>query len=140
MKENLESQINRNEQFSVIRYETPEETMGAMDGVPQFASVESDGSFKDFPMEDALDGIREVGIWGHVDAKRMIHVWFDSSVDFTGLLFFLGHEIGHMMMVLDAERKDMSDDDLTIEIEESADRYGFTAKEAFRLAEILVKE
>lgn len=59
---------------------------------------------------------------------HVIHFWLDDKlVNFDEFLFFLGHEIGHIIENI------IHADDITGR-ESRCDGYGFVAKEAFRLA------
>lgn len=46
--------------------------------------------------EQQLESIRKQKVWGFIDNEQTIHFWADKKVRDEKLIYFLGHEIGHV--------------------------------------------
>lgn len=149
MKPNLKERIDLFTPFKVVRYKTIAQVMEQLGGEPVFESIGSngDGKFeeesKEFLFEDALEGIKETGIWGFIGKDDYtIHFWADNP-DLETLIFFFGHEIGHVMDTYDTDDSSFEgtpDEGLihAVRNENVADGYAFTATEAYRLAKEII--
>jgi hypothetical protein len=132
--DNLKLQMEQHgEPFKAISYSTPEACMGAMDGDPQFASMDEHGDVDDYPLDKVMEGIKNVGVWGWTEG-RIIHFWADPrKVTYRSMCFFFGHEIGHYMPSM-ADVHGNGHDEVRVFEEHVCDGYAFAAAQAGMLA------
>jgi hypothetical protein len=118
--------------MELVRYETPEECYASMYGLPYEELKGSelngwlvDGEEMTVPIETAIDGIRQLGIWGWISKEECIHYWYDpEKASDQVLMHFLGHELAHSTEPDDIEE---------IESEMRAEEYGHNASNAYEL-------
>lgn len=98
-------------------------------------AIDSEGRESVVTELEMIDGIKETGLYGFVeeqDARDVVHIWADlEKVSFSNLLFFFGHEAGHVVPEPELPIGDPLRD------EQEADGYAFAAIEAYRLATIV---
>lgn len=77
---------------------------------------------------DMVEGIRAMGFWGFAHpASDTIRYWVGPSIPLSKLVFFFGHEIGHLKEGLIRRTRNK---------EHVADTIGWIASEALRVAHV----
>jgi hypothetical protein len=100
----------------------------------RIGGVDENGSEQEFTIEQMVDGIELQGYWGFADeTNHTVHVWENKTASEENLLFFLGHEMGHLC------EADIRDSD-PIADEHRADDYGRAAVQAYRMLKQLRPE
>lgn len=120
--------------ISVINYDTLLECLAAYFGCEwdevkdqegRWEWADEDGTQHCTPTQKAMDYIlTEKCVWGWVEDKHRVHIWFNDQVSQEELVGALAHELGHA-------RRPYSKD--TFKEEEKACKYGSVAATAFAI-------
>lgn len=103
----------------------------------EMGGVTTDGEHVTLSMDQQLESIQQDGFWGYYDKhENVIHAWISDNVAPNDLLFFLGHELGHVWndnpVTIDPEG--LTESEKTAFLDEVyADRFGAVAMHAVRL-------
>jgi hypothetical protein len=80
------------------RYRNIEKLMASLLEMPESQtgdySIGYDGG--ELTSKEWVNTIKEQGIWGFIDNKKVIHFWMDKNCPFELLLTFIAHETGHL--------------------------------------------
>jgi hypothetical protein len=126
--EDMEAQVA----VTLKRHETPESLLCQMWNC-DIESLESstcggfdgDGNEYELSFDEMVGNIKEMGCYGFVDSKQVIHFWVDLDIvspsDFIGMM---AHEKGHLT-------RPFHRDDMKEEIK--AEKYGDAASFAFQI-------
>ena len=90
--------------LKVIRHETLRSCMAEslyceveelddQDGTWEWADW--DGEKHSMSMKEAISKISSEEVWGWLDGKDTVHLWFDKNVDPKRLIAVIAHEVGH---------------------------------------------
>ena len=133
-------------------YQTVESVMDALDDCEAddrlpgekiesvFSTIDSNGEQEDISNEKVAESIKAMGIFGFADMQNhSIHLWLDPDLINQGdLIYFLGHELGHMAPLPNC----FSSDPVQANIEEEtrAEWFAAVAHEAYQLAFTIMAE
>lgn len=127
-------------QLKLVRHETPESILAAYwhadeNGltVEELLASELTGSTEGgeeitCTVSDELDAIKRMGFWGYATPDNEIHVWVSEDASPAGVMFFLGHEIGHRSGMPVDTGNPLQDE---ANEERRADEYGKAAMQAY---------
>lgn len=104
----------------------------------QFTATDSLGNVKEISMEEVNDSIKKMGIFGFAEEDtRKVHLWADANIIYLqDLIYFLGHELGHLTPPPKAEDCNLEDPEEAHYYEEQrAEWYAGVAHEAYTMAE-----
>ena len=114
----------------IIRHETIESILIFFTGEEELensvVSTETfDNRILDITMQHLTDSIQKMGLCGFaLKEEKEIHYWIGESKDRKDLIFFIAHELGHLIGQIEEDDK---------EEEHRADSYGYVALKAIEL-------
>lgn len=130
--------------MKLVRYESPELLLGAFASTPDevntfediadMTAQNLDGDEVICSPTEMVESIRKMGMWGFADAESTVHFWVDPNASPADVMFFLGHEIGHLSGTALPQVGKPED----IAEEQRADEYGNAAKLAYQWMNELV--
>ncbi len=114
----------------VIRHETLRACMAEYFGCEATEVEDQDGTWiwgdvdgeHSMPIKEAVSTILSFRVWGWLEGKDTMHIWFAKNVDPKRLLQVIAHEIGHSYRPYHRD---------AIKEEQKADLYGIVAGQAF---------
>lgn len=130
--------------LTLVTYDTPEELLKTFwqfgdetadfEGCT-FGGEDAEGNEVEFDLDDMVDGVKKQGMWGYAESKTgKVHIWVDPASASKDVMFFLGHELGHLSGTPIEQTTEPGD----IREEKRADEYATVAKTAFEwMGEIL---
>lgn len=84
----------------IILYDTPEDCVEAFCGeIPKTGYwdwFDEDGKLHHDSWKRSLKDIRELGCWGWVENKKIVHVWISKRASKRMVLWMLTHEMSHI--------------------------------------------
>ena len=83
------------------------------------------------PMKEAISTILSFRVWGWLEGKDTMHIWFAKNVDHKRLLQVIAHEVGHSYRPWHRD---------TVLEEQKADLYGVVAGQAFQIMDDLLSD
>lgn len=115
------------------------------DKIDCYGTIDQNGNESVMSWQDMKKSCEQMGYWGFADSRdNTIHFWLkeDYKISFEELLFFFGHEMGHLMKggIKPSEEDYSENSEEHWKEEERADEYGYVAKMAYKFTnEILNK-
>lgn len=92
--------------FKYIRHKSPEDIWAEHWGVDPselegstvgFSNLEDGRKVSPLSNDVLMETLREMGVWGYAEpSSGEVHFWADDSTSDEKILYFLGHEIGHL--------------------------------------------